>query len=76
MWYTKHMANKTKEQIREDLKQENFTKFIEEWKQMNEDLMKKYNWQVVPVLEYTKQGVFPVFGTQEVTEEKDNEKDR
>ena len=62
---------KTKEQIREDLKQENFTKFIEEWKQMNEDLMKKYKWQVVPVLEYTKQGVFPVFGTQEVTDEKD-----
>ena len=70
------MANKTKEQIREDLKQENFTKFIEEWKQVNEDLSKKYNWQVVPVLEYTKQGVFPVFGTQEVTEEKDNDKDR
>ena len=62
---------KTKEQIREDFKQENFKKFIEEWKQMNEDLMKKYKWQVVPVLEYTKQGVFPVFGTQEVTEEKD-----
>lgn len=62
---------KTKEQIREDLKQENFTKFIEEWKQMNEDLMKKYKWQVVPVLEYTKQGVFPVFGTQEVTDEKE-----
>ena len=62
---------KTKEQIREDFKQENFKKFIEEWKQMNEDLMKKYKWQVVPVLEYTKQGVFPVFGTQEVTDEKD-----
>ena len=62
---------KTKEQIREDFKQENFKKFIEEWKQMNEDLMKKYKWQVVPVLEYTKQGVFPVFGTQEVTEEKE-----
>ena len=60
---------KTKEQIREDFKQENFKKFIEEWKQMNEDLMKKYKWQVVPVLEYTKQGVFPVFGTQEVTDE-------
>ena len=65
------MANKTKEQIRDDLKQENFTKFIEEWKQVNEDLSKKYKWQVVPVLEYTKQGVFPVFGTQEVTEEKE-----
>ena len=62
---------KTKEQIREDLKQENFTKFIEEWKQLNEDLSKKYKWQVVPVLEYTKQGVFPVFGTQEVTDEKE-----
>ena len=66
---------KTKEQIREDLKQENFTKFIEEWKQLNEDLSKKYKWQVVPVLEYTKQGVFPVFGTQEVTEEKEATQD-
>ena len=75
----KKRVNKTKPEIKKDIEQLTNKAFLDEYKVLIEPLNEKYGRRLVPIMNYTEQGAYPVFGIQkiikqEVTVQPANEK--
>jgi len=60
------MANKTKEELNQEIETQQRKKFIEEI----EKVQKKHGYQVVAMLNFSQSGVYPTLGVDKVKEKK------
>lgn len=62
-------AVKSKVDMKEELELQANKNFLEEYKALVEPLNEKYGRRLVPIMNYTEQGSFPVFGIQKIVKD-------
>jgi len=65
----KKRAIKSPLDLKVDAEQIANKKFLEEYKELVEPLNQKHLRRLVPIMNYTEQGAFPVFGIQKIIKE-------
>ena len=65
----KKRAIKSPLDLRAEAEQIENKKFLDEYKELIEPLNMKYFRRLVPIMNYTEQGAFPVFGIQKIIKE-------
>lgn len=59
----------TPSKLLEDVEMKANQAFLNEYKDLVEPLNQKHNRRLVPIMNYTEQGAFPVFGIQKIIKE-------
>lgn len=66
---------KTKEELKNDILQKQIQKFIEEYDKLTHDLAVKYGYQLIPIIQYSPDGIKPALDLAKVKHKLDAKTD-